>query len=90
MCAMGLVAINNVIRRDSPIYYRHEYRGVAVVEFAGKKSETGIDFVVETNPFGGRSVNVTIKNKIDYPTVTLQRELKAAIEQLDLKNKLPH
>ena len=89
MCVMGLIAINNVIRRDSPIYYRHEYRGVAVVEFAGRKCQAGIDFVLETNPFGGRSVNVTIKDTIDYPVVTLQRELQAAIEQLDLKNKLP-
>jgi hypothetical protein len=88
--AMGLVAINNVIRKDSPIYYRHLYKGVAVVDIGGIRSEARIDFIVETNPLGARTTNVAVLDKIDYPVITLQRELKTAIENLDSKNKLPH
>ncbi|MDR0540209.1 MAG: hypothetical protein LBG74_06885 [Spirochaetaceae bacterium] len=87
---MGLVALNNVIRKDSPIYYRHLYTGIAVVEVAGRRREARIDFVVETNPWGARATTVDILESIDYPALVLQKELKNAIEYLDFQNKLPH
>ncbi|MDR0550687.1 MAG: hypothetical protein LBG72_01570 [Spirochaetaceae bacterium] len=87
---MGLIAINNVIRKDSPIYYRHLYTGIAVVKAANNLLEAGIDFVIETNPLGIRTTNVTVNEEIDYPAQTLRKELKNAIEYLDKENRLPH
>ncbi|MDR2601004.1 MAG: hypothetical protein LBC53_00920 [Spirochaetaceae bacterium] len=86
---MGLIAINKVVRKDSPIHYRRAYKGVAVVDVGGMRSEARVDFVLEMSPLGTHSVDVFLFDKIDYSEDALKAELKSAIERLDEKKKLP-
>jgi hypothetical protein len=86
---MTVVEIKGMVRKDVPIYYRRVYTGKAVLEIAGKNLEAGIDFTIETSPFGTKETAINLIEKVDYPLVPLMKELKKKIEYLDNEGKLP-
>ena len=86
---MKIVEIKNIVRKDVPIYYRRLYSGVAVLELVNKPVETPLDFQIEHKPTGQIEIGITLSQKIDYPLVPLQKELKKFIGDLDSTGKLP-
>ena len=86
---MKITAIKNIVRKDVPIYYRRLYSGLAVMELVNKPTEVPLDFQIEQKPTGQIEIGITLSQKIDYPLVPLQKELKKFIGELDSAGKLP-
>ncbi|MBB6478693.1 hypothetical protein [Spirochaeta isovalerica] len=86
---MKLLAINNVTKKDSPIYYRNEYN--AKTEFLLIGSETvsiPIFFSIEMAPTGEKTVEVKIMGKIDYPLVPILQIIKKEIISMEKEGLL--
>jgi len=86
---MKIMDIRNVVRKDVPIYYRRIYSGLAVMELVNKPVEVPLDFQIEQKPTGQIEIGITLAQKVDYPLVPLQKELKKFIGDLDSIGKLP-
>ena len=87
---MKIVEIKNLVRKDVPIYYRRLYSGIVVLELINKLVETPVDFQIEHKPTGDTEISITSMEKVDYPLVPLQKELKQFIGALDSDGKLPN
>jgi hypothetical protein len=85
---MKIISIKDMIRKDVPIYYRKLYTGVAVIEM-DKQVDYRIDFSIEYKPTGQKEVNITFIDKVDYPLVPLNKELKNYIVELETAGGLP-
>ena len=86
---MKITDIKNIVRKDVPIYYRRLYTGIAVMELINNSIEVPLDFQIEHKPTGQIEIGVTLSQKVDYPLVPLQKELKKFIGDLDSNGKLP-
>ena len=86
---MKITEIKDIVRKDVPIYYRRLYSGTAVMELISKRVEVPLDFQIEHKPTGQKDIAITLSEKIDYPLVPLQKELKKFISDLDSAGKLP-
>jgi len=87
---MKVIAIENISRKDVPIYYRLVYAGVAVIElFNGVTGDYRIDFSIETTPLGEKQISVSLRDGIDYPLLPVLRELKKAIRGMHNDGELP-
>jgi hypothetical protein len=78
-----------MIRKDVPIYYRKLYTGVAVIEMNDKHLDHRIDFSIEYKPTGQKEINITFIDKVDYPLVLVNKEIKNYILELDAADGLP-
>ena len=87
---MKVIEIKDMTRKEMPIYYRRFYAGTAVMELVDKPVEFPIEFQIEHKPTGQTEIALTLGQKIDYPLVPLQRELKKYIGALDTDGKLPN
>jgi hypothetical protein len=85
-----IIEINNIVRKDVPIYYRRLYSGNAVLELINQPVETPVEFQIEHKPTGQTEINVSFPKKPDYPLVPLVKELKNFIGALDSDGKLPN
>ena len=86
---MRIIELKNIVRKDVPIYYRRLYTATAVLELINKPIECPLDFQIEHKPTGSTEIGITLSEKIDYPLVPLQKELKRFISNLDSDGKLP-
>jgi hypothetical protein len=86
---MKVIEIKNITRKEMPIYYRRFYTGIAVIELINKSVSVPLEFQIEHKPTGATEVNCTLSEKVDYPLVPLQKELKNFIGALDSGGKLP-
>jgi hypothetical protein len=86
---MRVSEIKNIERKDVPIYYRRIYTGIAVMELVNKPVEVSLEFQIEHKPTGQTDIGITLFQKVDYPLVPLQKEIKKLIVELDSTGKLP-
>jgi hypothetical protein len=86
---MKITEIKDIVRKDVPIYYRRLYSGIVVMELINKPMEIPLDFQIEHMPTGQTEIGITLLEKVDYPLVPLQKELKKFIGDLDSGGKLP-
>ena len=86
---MKVVTIKDMIRKDVPIYYRKLYTGVAVIDMSKGPEDYRIDFIIEYKPTGQKEIIVTFLDKIDYPLIPLNRELKQYIDDMEAGGNLP-
>jgi hypothetical protein len=86
---MKIISIKDMIRKDVPIYYRKLYTGVAVIEMNDKQIDYRIDFSIEYKPTGQKEISITFIDKVDYPLVPVNKELKNYIMELDAADGLP-
>ena len=86
---MRIIEIKNMTRKEFPIYYRRFYAGVAVMELVNGIVEVPLDFQIEQKPTGNIDIIIVLSQKIDYPLVPIQKELKKFINALDINGKLP-
>jgi len=89
MGIMKITTIKDMIRKDVPIYYRKLYTGVAVIETTQSTVDYRIDFTIEYKPTGQKEISVSFIDKVDYPLIPLNKELKKFIEVLDSEGGLP-
>jgi hypothetical protein len=86
---MKVISIKDMIRKDVPIYYRKLYTGVAVIEMTKGPADYRIDFTIEYKPTGQKDIIISFIDKVDYPLIPLNRELKQYISDLDSNGGLP-
>jgi hypothetical protein len=84
-----VISIKDMIRKDVPIYYRQLFTGVAVIELNNSPSDYRIDFSIEQKATGQKEITVSFIDKIDYPLVPINKELKNYIGELDNVGGLP-
>ena len=90
---MQLIDVHDIIRKNSPLRYRNEFKGKAVFEYPpalGKKNEEKpIQFSIERSALGDVAVSVQLLEDMDYPLVPIIKSLKNHILNLDSKGLLP-
>ena len=87
---MDLIEIRNIVRKDIPLHYREEFTCTAVFR-DGKNSlemEVPIEFSLESNVFGNRSVEVKVKGPVDYPVIPIRKAVEEYIMNLDSERKI--
>jgi len=87
---MKIISVENVERKDVPIYYRLVYSGTAKIELNGKTADYGIDFSIEIKPTGVAEVSVSITDEIHYPLLPVIKELKKTISAMYSDGQLPN
>lgn len=86
---MKLITINNINKKDSPIYYRNEYSADSVFMLAGKDPvEVPISFSIELSPTGEKILTVKITGKIDYPLIPVLKILREELNAMERKGLL--
>jgi len=86
---MKVIKIKDMIRKDVPIYYRKLFTGVAVIELNKGPEDYRIDFSVEYKPTGNKDISINFIDKVDYPLVPVNKELKKYIDELESAGGLP-
>ncbi|MDR0709460.1 MAG: hypothetical protein LBF77_05285 [Spirochaetaceae bacterium] len=86
---MKILEVKDVVRKDVPIYYRRFYTGIAVMELINKTIETRIDFSIEIKPTGHKEILINLLDKVDYPLVPLNKELKKMLDSMDSAGEIP-
>ena len=83
---MELLAIEKLKKKDTLIYYRNHYEGIAVFSLiADKQASIRFNSTVEIKPTGERDVTVELLDSIDYPLLPILKSLKNKISSIDQK-----
>ncbi len=86
---MKILGLKNLFREEGYIYYRRKFSGTADVEIPGQTIETDIDFWIETDPLGKKSVDIQFLKPVNYPILPIKKALKEYILIQDSEGKLP-
>jgi hypothetical protein len=86
---MEIIGLENVVRKESHIYYRREFKADAIIEIMNRKKNVPVEFVLEHKPTGGIDVSASISGDIEYPMVPVVNKLKLFIADLDRQRALP-
>lgn len=77
---MRVVDLKEISKKDSPLHYRGEYTGTAVVELGtGHDVECRLSFVLEHSATGTVGVTINLLQEIPYPVVPVLGALKSYI-----------
>ena len=81
---MTVHGIDELVKKDIPLYYRNEYEGTGDLELlSGSRHRIPLAFAVEIKPDGERIVAVQVKEKLDYPMLPVVRALKQTILSME-------
>jgi hypothetical protein len=86
---MTIVGLENVVRKESHIYYRREFKANAIIEINSRNRNVPVEFVLEHKPTGGIDISASISEDLDYPVVPVMNKLKLFITELDKQRALP-
>jgi len=86
---MKIVDLTDILRKESHIYYRREFKANAVFEIMNQTKSVPVEFVLEHKPTGGVEVSAAVVNGLDYPVMPFVSQLKAYISELDKRGALP-
>ena len=86
---MKVHGIEQLTKKDIPLYYRNEYEGLGDLEYSsGERLRVPLEFTVEIKPTGERIIAVKLKERIDYPLLPVLRALKEKIKILESNGDL--
>jgi hypothetical protein len=86
---MKVHGIEQLTKKDIPLYYRNEYEGLGDLEYpTGERLRVPLEFTVEIKPTGERVIAVKLKERIDYPLLPVLRALKEKIRILESNGDL--
>ncbi len=85
---MEILEIKDIEREESHIYYRRTYHGTAIISTPRHDISVKVQFTIEVDPLGQRSVELNFLETIAYPLLPLQKALIEFIIELDKKDKL--
>ncbi len=81
--------IVGIEKKNSLIYYREEFSGIAIYHILGKVQKGNIEFLVEADPMGNKNIILNLIDKPDYPLLPIRRDLKKIIQHLIDTSSLP-
>ncbi|MDC7234059.1 MAG: hypothetical protein PQJ58_12570 [Spirochaetales bacterium] len=76
--------MDEIVKKDTLIYYRNEYKGTASFTLIGEK-RASVKFIstVEIKPTGERDINIELLEQIDYPVIPIIKVLKQEIMNIE-------
>ena len=86
---MKILELKNLAREEGYIYYRRNFSALALVEIPGATLEAPLEFCIETNPLGQKTIDITLNNNINYPILPVKKALREFILLQDNEGKLP-
>lgn len=86
---MRIVELKNLSREEGYIYYRRNFSAECVVEIPGSTIEAPVNFCIETNPLGAKSIELNFEKSINYPLLPVKKALTEFILTQDKEGKLP-
>ncbi len=87
---MDLIEIKNILKRDVPLHYREDFSALAVFRDNNLQEniEIPVEFSLESNALGNKSVEVSLKEPVDFPASPLEELIKEHILSLDKIRKI--
>lgn len=85
---MTIVALSNTKRDDSQIFYIRKYSSTAVVQLPRSQENVNINFSIEMNGLGSKTINLNLLNSIDYPLIPLKKAIIDYINKCDEEGQL--
>jgi hypothetical protein len=87
---MKVNLLRHLVKEDGPIHYRRKYNATAELALTAENTlEVPIAFTLEHSPLGTVEVTVTLKEKLDYPSLPVIKELKDFIQSLESNGEIP-
>lgn len=86
---MKLKHLEGIIKKETPIFYRSEYKAHANMELLGREHQIPVSFDVEMLPTGEKLISVKLDDKVDYPELPILKVLKEHIIDLEKDGSLP-
>lgn len=86
---MKVVDLTNVRRKETPLYYRKEFKADAILEFMEETTSYTVEFVLEHKATGGVDIRVTLTEDLDYPLMPIVANLKRYILDMHERGSLP-
>ncbi len=85
---MEIVEIKDIEREPGHIYYRRTYHGVSIISIPGKNVELPVQFTIEMDPLGKKTIELNLQSEIDYPLLPIRKALMNFVLALDNEDKL--
>lgn len=73
-----------------PLYYREDFSCLALFNdtVKSRQIEIPVEFSLESNAWGEKSVEIVLKKSIDYPVLPLKKSIREHILALDKERKI--
>ncbi len=81
--------IVGIEKKNSLIYYREEFSGIAIYTILGKVQKGHIEFLIEADPMGHKKIILHLIDIPDYPLLPIRLDLKKTIQHLIDTSSLP-
>lgn len=87
---MDLIKITNIIKKDMPLYYREDFSCLALFNDPAnsRQIEIPVEFSLESNALGEKSVEIFLKEPIDYPVLPIKESIREHILALDKEKRI--
>ena len=86
---MKVIQLKGITKKESPLHYRGEYSGTAVLDLEiDQPIESRLTFVLEHSATGGIGVTITLLDDVNYPLVPLIGSLKSFILSMEKEGRL--
>lgn len=87
---MKFIGFSNLEKKDSPLQYRKQYNGIALLKNADENQiQSKIEFIIEYRATGPMEIQVDLLEEIDYPLLPIIKDIKSSIYNLEKEGKLP-
>ncbi|AWG42577.1 hypothetical protein CR532_00935 [Candidatus Borreliella tachyglossi] len=86
---MKFIALNNIKKQDSHIFYRNVYFADAIYEYKGSSEIKRLKFTIEVTPLDEKHITIDFLDSLDYPVLSLMVAIKRHIIELDINGELP-
>ena len=86
---MKILAITDIVKKDSPLHYRNDYTANLHYEGLGKGEITrDIGFTVERDPLGKPKISIHLQGVLEYPLIPAKRKITEYIVELEKRGDL--
>jgi hypothetical protein len=86
---MKVLELRGLSRKETGIYYRREFSGLAILETRGLASEFPLSFVIESRPVGGPEISVILEADPTWPLLPVVMSIKVMVREMDKSGQLP-
>lgn len=86
---MKVVEIQDIQREEGQIFYIRKYTGNAVLELPTQNEIAQIQFTIEMDGLGRKSVDLKINQSVNYPIIPLRKSITEYILKEDDEGRLP-
>ena len=85
---MKVLELRNIQQEEGYIYYRKKFFSTALIEIPQKNVELPFIFIIETEPTGKKTIDISLQSSIDYPILPIIKALKEKIYEYDKEGLL--